>query len=50
MPNPCSYQSGGYTYANGSGQAMGLWNTFTIHTFQQTAPGHYVIDDADCSA
>ncbi|MFG3034523.1 hypothetical protein ACGFZJ_39220 [Streptomyces sp. NPDC048253] len=24
MPNPCAYRSRGYTYANGSGQAMGL--------------------------
>lgn len=45
-----AYQSNGYTYAKGSGQAMGLWNTFTIHTLQQTAPGQYVIDDAGCSA
>jgi hypothetical protein len=27
---------------------MGLWNTFTSHTLRQTAPGHYVIDDAGC--
>ena len=43
-----AYQSGGYAYAQGSDQAMGLWNTFTRHTLKQTAPGHYVIDDAGC--
>ncbi|MFJ6550736.1 PHB depolymerase family esterase [Streptomyces luteogriseus] len=43
-----AYRSGGHAYAKGSGQAMGLWNTFTGHTLRQTAPGHYVIDDAGC--
>jgi poly(hydroxyalkanoate) depolymerase family esterase len=42
-------QSGGYAYATGSGQAMGLWNTFTSHTLKQTAPGYYVVDDTGCS-
>ncbi|MBG0566051.1 extracellular catalytic domain type 1 short-chain-length polyhydroxyalkanoate depolymerase [Actinoplanes aureus] len=41
-------QSGGYTYANGSGQAMGLWNTFTVHTLRQTGPNHYVLADGQC--
>ncbi|MFC7983734.1 PHB depolymerase family esterase [Streptomyces sp. NPDC057336] len=45
-----AYASGGLTFAKGSGQAMGLWNTFTIHTLQQTAPGHYVIADEGCPA
>ncbi|MYR43403.1 PHB depolymerase family esterase [Streptomyces sp. SID5910] len=45
-----AYQSGGHTYANGSGQSMGLWNTFTVHTLKQTAPGYYVLADAGCSA
>ncbi|MFI6937743.1 PHB depolymerase family esterase [Streptomyces sp. NPDC050418] len=43
-----AHQSGGYTFANGSGEAMGLWNTFTTHTLEQTAPGHYVIADSGC--
>jgi hypothetical protein len=43
-----AYQSGGYAYAKGSGEAMGLWNTFTSHPLRQTAPGHYVIVDAGC--
>jgi poly(3-hydroxybutyrate) depolymerase len=38
-----AYQSGGYTYANGSNQNMGLWNVFYTTTLKQTAPGYYVI-------
>jgi poly(hydroxyalkanoate) depolymerase family esterase len=45
-----AHQSGGYTFANGSGQSMGLWNTFTTHTLKQTAPGYYVLADSGCSA
>ncbi|MDT9682731.1 PHB depolymerase family esterase [Streptomyces sp. TRM76323] len=45
-----AYQSGGHTYANGSQQAMGLWNTFTVRTLKQTAPGHYVLADPGCPA
>ncbi|MFF4650802.1 PHB depolymerase family esterase [Streptomyces sp. NPDC001380] len=45
-----AHQSGGYTYANGSNQAMGLWNTFTVHTLEQTSPGYYVIADSGCPA
>jgi poly(hydroxyalkanoate) depolymerase family esterase len=41
-------QSGGYTYANGSGQPMGLWNTFTVRTLRQTGPNHYVLADGRC--
>lgn len=44
-----AYQSGGYTYAKGSQQAMGLWNTFTTHTLKQTSPGYYVIADSGCT-
>lgn len=36
-------QSGGYTYAKGSNQNMGLWNTFTTSTLKQTGPSYYVI-------
>ncbi len=35
--------SGGYTYAKGSMQNMGLWNVFTVKTLKQTSPGYYVI-------
>ncbi len=43
-----AHTSGGYTYANGSNQAMGLYNTFTTHTLKRTAPDHYVIADSGC--
>jgi poly(hydroxyalkanoate) depolymerase family esterase len=45
-----AYRSGGHTYAKGSGQAMGLWNTFTTSTLKQTAPAYYVIADSGCPA
>ncbi|WP_440580183.1 extracellular catalytic domain type 1 short-chain-length polyhydroxyalkanoate depolymerase [Streptomyces sp. PT19] len=45
-----AYVSGGHTYAAGSGQPMGLWNTFTVHTLLETSPGHYVIADSGCPA
>ena len=38
-----AYQSGGYAYANGSNQNMGLWNLFTTTTLKQTGPNYYVI-------
>ncbi|MFD7293588.1 PHB depolymerase family esterase [Streptomyces sp. NPDC059897] len=44
-----AHQSGGYTYANGSNQAMGLWNTHITHTLKQTAAGYYVLADSGCS-
>lgn len=36
-------QSGGYTYAKGSNQNMGLWNTFTTTTLKMTGTNYYVI-------
>ena len=38
-----AYQSGGYTYANGSGQNMGLWNVFVVTTLKKTGTNYYVI-------
>ena len=38
-----AHQSGGYTYANGSNQNMGLWNLFTTTTLKQTGTNYYVI-------
>jgi poly(3-hydroxybutyrate) depolymerase len=35
--------SGGYVYAKGSGQNMGLYNVFVTTTLKQTSPGYYVI-------
>ncbi|MFD9130598.1 esterase, partial [Kitasatospora sp. NPDC059571] len=43
-----AHQSGGYVYANGSNQAMGLWNTYVVHTLQQTGTNTYVIADGQC--
>jgi hypothetical protein len=36
--------SGGYTYAKGSNQAMGLWVTGVYTRLRQTGPSYYVID------
>jgi len=38
-----AHQSLGQTYANGSNQAMGLWNVFVTTTLKQTGPNFYVI-------
>jgi hypothetical protein len=38
-----AYQSGGYAYANGSNQNMGLWNLFTTRTLKMTGTNYYVI-------
>ncbi|MEU4334018.1 PHB depolymerase family esterase [Micromonospora lupini] len=38
-----AYQSGGYAYANGSNQRMGLYNTFYTSTLKQTAANYWVI-------
>ncbi|WP_327583638.1 PHB depolymerase family esterase [Nonomuraea sp. NBC_00507] len=43
-----AYQSGGNTYANGSNDAMGLWNTFVTHTLRQTGPNYWVLADGQC--
>ncbi|WP_176738651.1 extracellular catalytic domain type 1 short-chain-length polyhydroxyalkanoate depolymerase [Micromonospora pallida] len=38
-----AYQSGGYAYAAGSNERMGLYNTFTSTTLKQTGTNHWVI-------
>jgi poly(hydroxyalkanoate) depolymerase family esterase len=43
-----AHQIAGYTYANGSNQAMGLWNVVTVHTLRQTGSNYYVIADGQC--
>jgi poly(hydroxyalkanoate) depolymerase family esterase len=43
-----AHQSMGYVYANGSNQAMGLWNVFTTHTLRQTGSNYYVLADGQC--
>ncbi|MEV0399632.1 PHB depolymerase family esterase [Actinoallomurus sp. NPDC050550] len=43
-----AHQSGGYAYANGSGDPLGLWNTFTVRTLRQTGPGYWARTDGSC--
>lgn len=43
-----AHQSGGLTYANGSNQAMGLWNTFTTHSLRETSTAYWVLADGQC--
>lgn len=43
-----AHTSGGTTFANGSNQAMGLYNVFVTHTLKQTGPGFYVLADSGC--
>ncbi|MEV4759209.1 PHB depolymerase family esterase [Micromonospora sp. NPDC049559] len=38
-----AYTSGGYAYALGSGQQMGLYNTFYTSTLKQTGPSYWVV-------
>ncbi|GAA2745732.1 extracellular catalytic domain type 1 short-chain-length polyhydroxyalkanoate depolymerase [Kitasatospora cinereorecta] len=45
-----AHQSGGYAYANGSNQSMGLWNLYTTHTLEETSAGYFVIADSGCPA
>ncbi|MFF8837406.1 fibronectin type III domain-containing protein [Streptomyces sp. NPDC015130] len=37
-----AHQSGGYAYANGSNQNLGLWNVLASSTLKETAPGYWV--------
>jgi poly(hydroxyalkanoate) depolymerase family esterase len=36
-----AHQSGGYTYANGSNDPMGLWNTFTTTSLRQNGTNYW---------
>jgi poly(hydroxyalkanoate) depolymerase family esterase len=38
-----AHQSGGYTYANGSNQAMGLWNVLVTTGLRRTGDNYYVL-------
>jgi poly(3-hydroxybutyrate) depolymerase len=38
-----AHQSGGFAYANGSNQNMGLWNVFVTTTLKQKGTNYYVI-------
>ncbi|NEE43427.1 feruloyl esterase, partial [Streptomyces sp. SID8455] len=39
---------GGYVYAKGSGQNLGLYNTFVTHTLKESPAGHYTIATGSC--
>lgn len=40
--------TGGYAYAKGSGQSLGLYNTFLTRTLKESPPGHYTIATGSC--
>ncbi|MEV4878948.1 extracellular catalytic domain type 1 short-chain-length polyhydroxyalkanoate depolymerase [Streptomyces cyaneofuscatus] len=40
--------TGGYAYAKGSGQNLGLYNTFVTHTLKESPAGHYTIATGSC--
>ncbi|MFD7335570.1 PHB depolymerase family esterase [Streptomyces violascens] len=40
--------SAGNTYAKGSGQSMGLYNTFVTHTLKEFPSGYFVLADTHC--
>ncbi|MEV6836583.1 PHB depolymerase family esterase [Streptomyces sp. NPDC051133] len=40
--------AGGLTYAKGSGQNMGLYNTFVTHTLKESPAGYYTVADTGC--
>ncbi|MFF5438995.1 alpha/beta hydrolase family esterase [Streptomyces achromogenes] len=40
--------NGGYTYAVGSHQNMGLYNTFVTHTLKESPTGYFTLADSGC--
>ncbi|UYQ60472.1 alpha/beta hydrolase family esterase [Streptomyces peucetius] len=40
--------TGGHVCAKGSGQHMGLYNTFVTHTLKESPAGHYTLADGGC--
>ncbi|MFI1780920.1 hypothetical protein [Streptomyces rubiginosohelvolus] len=40
--------TGGQVYAKGSGQHLGLYNTFVTHNLKESPAGHYVLADGSC--
>ncbi|MCX4786402.1 PHB depolymerase family esterase [Streptomyces sp. NBC_01221] len=44
-----AHTTGGYTYANGSNENMGLYNVFVTHTLRESSAGHFVIADSRCA-
>ncbi|MFF3397681.1 PHB depolymerase family esterase [Streptomyces sp. NPDC002659] len=39
---------GSHAYSKGSGQDMGLYNTFVTHTLKESPVSHYVVADGNC--
>lgn len=37
-----AYESGGYTYADGSNDPLGLWNTYYTSSVEETSPGYFI--------
>ncbi len=37
-----AYEFGGYTYADGSNDYLGLWNVFYTSSLEETSPGYFV--------
>lgn len=44
-----AHTTGGYVYANGSDQNMGLYNVFVTHTLRESPAGYFVIADSGCT-
>ncbi|MEU9089376.1 PHB depolymerase family esterase [Streptomyces sp. NPDC048428] len=44
-----AHTTGGYVYANGSDQNMGLYNVFVTHTLKESPAGYFVIADSGCT-
>jgi poly(hydroxyalkanoate) depolymerase family esterase len=42
--------SGGYVYAKGSGQNMGLYSVYITHTLKESPAGYFVLADSGCQA
>ncbi|MFF2328967.1 MULTISPECIES: PHB depolymerase family esterase [unclassified Streptomyces] len=45
-----AHTTGGYVYANGSDENMGLYNVFVTHTLKESPTGYFVLADTGCAA
>ncbi|MER5359078.1 PHB depolymerase family esterase [Streptomyces sp. NPDC002785] len=44
-----AHTTGGYVYANGSNEKMGLYNVFVTHTLKESPAGYFVLADSGCT-
>ncbi|MFE7401625.1 PHB depolymerase family esterase [Streptomyces sp. NPDC057557] len=44
-----AHTTGGYVYANGSNENMGLYNVFVTHTLKESPAGYFLIADSGCA-